>query len=63
MKAWEKFLTSEIPNGRNCKNNKWVFKTKRNGIFRAWLVAFGYSQIPGEDFQESYAPVINDVIF
>jgi hypothetical protein len=35
----------------------------RNGIFRARLVACGYSQIPGVDFQESYAPVINDVTF
>ncbi len=61
--VWEKFLKSEIPNGRNCIKNKWVFKTKRNGIFRARLVACGYSQIPGVDFQESYAPVINDVTF
>ena len=66
MKAkgvWEKFNKSEIPNGRNCIKNKWIFKTKRNGIFRARLVACGYSQIPGVDFQESYAPVINDVTF
>ena len=61
--VWEKFQKSEIPNGRNCIKNKWVFKTKRNGIFRARLVACGYSQIPGVDFQESYAPVINDVTF
>jgi hypothetical protein len=26
-------------------------------------VTCGYSQIPGVDFQESYAPVINDVTF
>jgi Reverse transcriptase (RNA-dependent DNA polymerase) len=31
---------------------------KRNGIFRARLVACGYSQIPGID---CFAPVINDV--
>jgi Reverse transcriptase (RNA-dependent DNA polymerase) len=66
MKAkgvWEKFQKSEIPNGRNCIKNKWVFKSKRNRIFRARLVACGYSQIPGVDFQESYAPVINDMTF
>ena len=61
--VWEKFKKSEIPNGRNCIKNKWIFKIKRNGIFRARLVACGYSQIPGVDFQESYAPVINDVTF
>jgi hypothetical protein len=27
------------------------------------LVACGYSQIPGIDFNESFAPVINDVSF
>ena len=61
--VYEKIHTSELPNGRTCIKNKWVFKIKRNGIFRARLVACGYSQIPGVDFQESFAPVINDVTF
>ena len=30
-------------------------------MFKVRLVACGYSQIPGVDFSESYAPVINDV--
>jgi hypothetical protein len=36
---------------------------KRNGIFRARLVACGYSQVPGINFSESFAPVLNDVSF
>jgi hypothetical protein len=36
---------------------------KRNGIFRARLVVSGYSQVPGIDFSEIFAPVLNDVSF
>ena len=50
-----------MPRDRRCVKNKWVFKIKRNGVFRARLVACGYSQIAGVDFLDNYAPVINDV--
>jgi len=53
----------DIPEGRRLVGCKWVFKIKRNGVYRARLVALGYSQIPGVDFQDNYAPVINDVTF
>ena len=43
--------------------SKWVFKEKRDGPFRARLVCLGYSQIPGVDFSDNYAPVGNDVTF
>ena len=46
---------------RCCLNKKWVFKINRNGIFRARLVACGYSQISGVDYTADYAPVINDI--
>jgi hypothetical protein len=36
---------------------------KRNGVFCARLVACGYSQVPGVDFTESFAPVLNVVSF
>ena len=52
-----------MPPGKRCIKNKWVFKVKRNGIFRARLVACGYSQIPGMDFQEHFAPVVNDTSY
>ena len=51
----------DLPNGRKTIKCKWVFKIKRNGIFRARLIACGYSQIPGVDFLEHFAPVINDI--
>jgi len=43
--------------------SKWVFKEKRDSRFRAELVCMGYSQIPGVDFSDNYAPVGNDITF
>jgi hypothetical protein len=36
---------------------------KRKGIFRAMHTACGYSQVPGVDSNEIFAPVINDLSF
>ena len=60
-KVWRKIKRRNIPSGRHCVKSKWVFDVKRTGLFKVRLVACGYSQIPGVDFTESYAPVINDV--
>ena len=51
----------DIPKGGHYVKSRWVFDIKRSGTFKTRLVACGYSQIPGVDFTESYAPVINDV--
>jgi hypothetical protein len=53
----------DIPISCRYIKNKWIFKVQRNGIFRARLVACGYSQVPGIDFSESFAAVLNDVSF
>jgi Reverse transcriptase (RNA-dependent DNA polymerase) len=52
-----------MPNSRNCIKSIWIFKIKRNRVYRARLVGCGYSQVPGVDFQESFAPVINGMTF
>jgi hypothetical protein len=62
-KVWKKIKRVDMPRGRRCVKNKWVFKIKRNGVFRARLVACGYSQIAGVDYTENYAPVISDVTY
>jgi hypothetical protein len=63
QQVWENIKKEDIPEDRRTIKCKCIFKIKRNGIFRARLVACGYSQIPGIDFNESFAPVINDVSF
>ena len=59
--VWDVIRKEEVPKDRRCIKCKWIFKIKRNGVFRARLVACGYSQVPGIDFNESFAPVINDL--
>ena len=54
--VWRKTDRKRIPNNRRLIGNKWVFKIKRDGTYRARLVALGYSQIPGVDYTDNFAP-------
>jgi hypothetical protein len=44
-------------------NIKWVFQIKRNSVFRVRLVSYEYRKVPGLDFNDSFAPVVNDMTF
>ena len=61
--VWRKTDRKKIPNNRRLIGNKWVFKIKRDGTYRARLVALGYSQILGVDYTDDFAPVAHDVSF
>jgi Reverse transcriptase (RNA-dependent DNA polymerase) len=61
--VWEIIKKENIPKHRRTIKCKWIFKIKRNRVFGTRLVACGYSQNPAFDFNESVAPVINDVSF
>ncbi|KAL7577258.1 hypothetical protein ACA910_003579 [Epithemia clementina (nom. ined.)] len=61
--VWRFVKRKEISKSRRLVGSKWVFKIKRDGTFRARLVALGYSQMPGVDFSDNFAPVVNDVTF
>ena len=59
--VWDLIDRQKIPHGRKTIKCRWVFEIKRSGVFRARLVACGYSQIAGVDFTESFSPVMNDI--
>ena len=61
--VWRKTDRAKILENRRLIGNKWVFKIKRDGTYRARLVALGYSQIPRIDYTDNFAPVAHDVSF
>ena len=61
--VWRKADGAKIPKNGRLIGNKWVFKIKRDGSYRARLVALGYNQIPGIDYTDNFAPVAHDVSF
>ena len=61
MGVWRHVRRNDRPNDRRLVGCRWLFKVKRNGVYRARLVAKGFSQIPGVDFKDNYSPVVNEV--
>lgn len=64
LKRNEVWTLVDRPVDENIVDNKWVLRIKRkpNGDidrYRARLVARGFSQIEGIDYNETYAPVVN----
>ena len=59
----ETFKLAELPEGRKAVGCRWVFAIKRDTDssiikYKARLVAQGFSQIPGQDYYATYAPVV-----
>ena len=53
-KTWE---LVDLPAGCKAVKLKWVFKHKADGRYCARLVAKGFTQIPGLDYDETFLPV------
>jgi Reverse transcriptase (RNA-dependent DNA polymerase) len=62
LKAAGTWRLEEAPAGANVIGSKWVFKAKKDAAgniarYKARLVAQGFSQIGGVDYDDTYAPV------
>jgi len=60
--VWEEFEMKALPIGRKLVGSYWVFKVKRNSDrfverFKARIVAKGYSQVEGLNYNKTFAPV------
>ncbi len=60
--VFETIKCSDIPKDCKLVGSKMVFKVKQNEkgnvtCYKVWIIAKGYSQVPGVDFFDTYAPV------
>ena len=60
---WEEVEMKDLSVGSKLVGSRWVFKVKRNSNrsverFKARIVAKGYSQVEGLDYDETFTPVM-----
>ena len=58
LKQRDVFGLVDAPKGHKVINNRWVFDIKPDGRKRACLVAKGFSQVEGIDFDQVFSPVV-----
>ncbi len=58
MKTWTVLEPHEIPPNASIVNARWVNRIKNNGRYKSRLVAKGFTQIKGVNYNETYAPVV-----
>jgi hypothetical protein len=61
LKSMGVYELARLPSGRRAIGNRWVFEfkiTDSDPIAKGRLVAKGFSQIPGIDFNKTFAPVV-----
>ena len=58
LRQQDVFELVDAPKGRKVINNRWVFDVKPDGHKCARLVAKGFSQVEGIDFDQVFSPVV-----
>jgi hypothetical protein len=53
----ETWILTDLPKGRKPVRNKWVYRVKNDGRLKSRLVAKGFTQVFGIDFDETWSPV------
>ena len=58
LKEHKVFDLVSLPEGKKAIRNRWVFDIKPDGRKCARIVAKGFSQIEGIDYEELFSPVV-----
>jgi len=58
LKDKDVYKIVDLPKGRKAVKNCWVFNIKPNGCYQSRLVAKGFSQVKGIDFDELFSLVV-----
>jgi Reverse transcriptase (RNA-dependent DNA polymerase) len=61
--VWKIVPISSLTHGRRIVGNRWVYTEKTDEHHRSRTVAQGFCKVPGMDFTDSHAPVMNDLAF
>ena len=59
LRKREVFKLTNLPAGRKTVGCRWVFDIKTDGRYKARLVAQGFSQVEGVDFNKLFSPVVH----
>ena len=59
LRTWKVFELTDLPKGKKVIKNRWVFNIKQDSRKKARLIAKGFSQVEGIDFNEIFSPVVH----